>query len=420
MVNYKIENILTQIRRAKAMNHSAPDFYNLYSIKKRALYKDYIAENDISSLIDSAFKYTNNNLELSFVDNRYSEIFRYIDGGEVEKMPVKQLSGNLNALFEAMKTSGIKDMLIKKHNMRCTDNDLDALAITESQFDAEFDVATNNRSKLPILYLKNVFWLQKYLRMFKNLQLQEIFSQNFKGDETPENINYLLYMAFKKYEILDTIYFEEKRGGNREMPMCLSYREVYKNIFDDIFPNSENDISMDYQMVYEYKSILDNLNSKKNMLLETLIKSQIRESQANVLNQTIPSWGVIKSEESISVGFEPEGYMLTPVFNYKNKYVYSQILTTPQMRTYPYKEFYPIYLSREDEKLLTPSVLVKPTPEQIKEIKLQSKRKWYNQEIYKRVLCQINGKPYPHEKTNIINLSDLKNQDRRNEIGESR
>ena len=62
MVNYKIENILTQIRRAKAMNHSAPDFYNLYSIKKRALYKDYIAENDISSLIDSAFKYTYNNL----------------------------------------------------------------------------------------------------------------------------------------------------------------------------------------------------------------------------------------------------------------------------------------------------------------------------------------------------------------------
>lgn len=420
MINSRIETILEQIAKAKKMNHNAVDFYNLESIKKRSLYKDYIAENDINSLINSALEYTNKNLELSFVDNKYSEIFRYIDGGNVEKLPVKQLSENLKALFEAMKASGIKDMLIKKHNMRCTDNDLDALVINEDQFDAEFDVATNNRSKLPMLYLKNIFWLQRYLKMFKDIQLQAIYSKNFKEDKTLENINYLLYMSFKKYEILDSIYLEEKKSEGREISVCLAYREAYKNIFDDIFPDAENDISMDYQEVYEFKSVLNNLNGKKNILVETLIKSQIRESQTNVLNQTIPRWGVIKNKESISIGFEPEGYMLTPIFNYKHKYVYSQLLTSPQMRVYPYKEFYPIYLSEENGKILTPAVLVKPTPEQIKEIKLQSKRKWDNQEIYKRILCQISGKPYPHERTNIIDLSDLGNQDRRNEIEGSR
>lgn len=416
----KIEKILEQIARAKKIDHYAFEFYKLNSIKKRFVYKDYIAKNDSNILIDSTLKYANNNLELSFVDNSYSELYRYIRGGEIEKLQVQELSSNLKALFEAMTDSGIKDMLIKRHNMRCTDNDLDALVINEGQFDAEFDVATNNRSKLPILYLKYVFWLQKYLKMFKDIQLQAIFSKNFDESKDPESINYLLYMSFKKYEILDSIYSEEKKSEDRNMSVGLAYREAYKNIFDDIFPNSENDISMDYQRVHEYNAILENLSSKKNLLLETLVKSQIRESQTNVLNQTIPQWGVKKNEQSISFGFEPEGYMLTPIFNYSYKDIYSQILTTPQMRAYPFNEFYPTYLSRENEEILTPIVLVKPTPEQIKEIKLQSKKKWDNQEIYKRVLCQISGKPYSHEKAGIVSLLNLESEDRRSEIEESR
>lgn len=426
MNNFKIGNIFNELKNARRLDHNAFEFYRLNSIKKRAMYKDYIAGNkNPNILIDSSLEYINSGFELSFIHN-CSEIFRYTDGEDIEKLQIQQLSRNLKSLFEAMEKSGIKDMLIRKHNMRCTDNDLDALVINEDQFDAEFDVATNNRSKLAMLYLKSVFWTQRYLKMFKDIQLQEIFSENFEqfenADSSDENINYLLYMSFKKYELLSAIYKEEINAKESEMPemnICLAYKDAYKKTFDHIFPNAENDIYMDYQRVYEYKSVLDNLSNRKNILLEMLIKTQISEAQTNPLNQTINLWGMRKNEDSVSFGFEPEGYMLPAIFNYLNEYVPSQVLTTPQMRIYPFKEFQPIYISKEGDKILTPAVLVKPTPEQIKEIKLESKKKGDNQEIYKRILCQINGKPYTYEKLGTVRF-ESENIDRRNEIGQSR
>lgn len=425
MDNLRIEKILEEVSREKKIDHNAFEFYRLNSIKKRTMYKDYIAENkNPNILIDSSLEYINNNFELSFI-HRYSEIFRYTNGEDIEKLQIQQLSENLKALFDAIEKSGIKDMLIKKHNTRCVDNDLDVLAITEEQFDAEFDVAANTRSKLAMLYLKSVFWTQRYLKMFRDIQLQAIFSENFKqsGNSNPsaENMNYLLYMSFKKYEILKTIYKEEISAKGSEMPemdICLAYKEAYKKTFDDIFPDAENDMYMDYQRVYEYKSVLDNLNSRKDILLEMLLKTQISEEQTKTLNQTIKQWGIRQNEESISFGFEPEGYMMTAVFNYFSN-SYSDILTTPQMRSYPFKEFQPIYLSKEDNQILTPAVLVKPTPEQVKEIKLQAKKKGDNQEIYKRILCQINGKPYTYEKLETVRL-ESENIDRGNKIGQSR
>lgn len=412
MANLRIEEILYEVDRFKKLDHNDFNFYNLNYIRSRNQYKDYIKTNDPNSFLNCAVEYVkNNNLELSVI-NRYSEIFLYTKGGDIEKTQIELLSNNLKSLFDTMEKSGIKDLLIKKHNMRCVDNDLDALAITEDQFDAEFDSATNNRSKLSMLYLKNTFWMQRYLKMFRDIQLQGIISKNFEEigntGANPDDLNYLLFMSFKKYSILNYIYSKEKEHKGKEETILSTYKDFYKNTFDDVFPNVDNDIYKDYKEVHEYKSVLDNLSARKDIFLSMLLKNQISEARTNPLSQTIKNWGVKKNKQSVVFAFEPEGYMLGAIFTHAPIYVPTKVLTTPQMRNYPFPEFQPMYsIIGSSSKILSPIVLAKPTSEQIKEIKLQSKQKGPNQDMFKRVLCQINGKPYSYEKCEIVKLNDL-------------
>ena len=415
MTSFKIDQIFKEIQRDKQLDHSAYVFYNIDLLESRRKFKSAISrigEEKHQKLLEYAAEYVQSNddyLGLTAM-HEYYDVLPNVKGVTVEQDHIKFLTNNLKDLFNVMEKSGVIDILRANHNIECEKNGLSTLKVTKEQICDEFDVSTNSRNKLAMLYLKNAFWLGKYIKVLKGIHFQDVINENFEGINKKgffaDDLNYLLYMSFKKYKILKIIYVidsSSKEDANVSADMCNEYKDKYKNTFKEIFPNVNNDIFEDYDKFYQYRILKENLADRRNTFIQILLKNQIIETKNNTLNPSIKHWGIKKDMYSNLLGLEPEGYMLPVVFKIPT-YVYSDVLKSLDMERVSFPEFEQLYRDEEKDKYFPTNVLVNPTLEQKKQIKLQSKEKGKNQEFLKRISDQIVGKPHSYEKPNMVEI----------------
>lgn len=417
MHNAEIEKIFNRIRKNKNLDYDSYVFYLPNLKRDRIAYEMYlksIGRDKKDNLLSSAVEYTKRSDQFFGVSLVGIVL---ADSGNLKNSQINTFNMVENRLFaqslevlsDTMEASGITDSLIDRHNVLCAKNGVDVLKIEKEQVLNEFDVDKNSRSKLISLYMKNMFWLNKYIKMFNGFETQSIFDESIKNNRNLEKneIYYLLYMAYAKYEICKQIYSQKACSSDDkiDLELCKAYSQMYRNEFCDIFPQAENNIFNDYARVSAFEEAKDSLYHKKDFFNAVLLRSQMIEKNLSTLNPGIKYWGITIDELDQSVIFrlEPEGYML-PVSVHMPRFIYEDSIAAFGVKKYEFPQMDAIKRLDDKSKIFSTNVLAKPTPEQTKQIKAELKKGGEQREFLKRVLEQINGKPHSFSKPQTIIL----------------
>lgn len=412
----EIDRIFEKIKENKNLDYDSYVFYNSNYKSRRNLYDMYIqsvGKRNEAKVVFSAIKYKDQyeRFRQFAIDSEDLIATSAIKRDTVEKIRKDIFTESLSTLHEIMSESGVIKLLTDRHNKLCQSNGFDVLKVSDEQVEDEFDEGKNSRGKLIMLYIKNAFWLNKFVKTTRDIGIQALYNSNFEDQEIKDEyeLDYLLYMSKAKYDILKRICRIQNSSSNekRALGVCKEYEKQYKDTFDEIFPTAKNDIFKDFNSVLGTEAMIDDLYEMRNIFAHVLLLSQMIDTEYRNLNPGIKQWGINRdpNNPNIVLRLEPEGYMLPASFHLPT-HVYADAIQAFGMNSYkfPMSDSLERFDTRE-QKVFSTNVLVKPTPEQAVQIKQEYKKASGDRKAFlKRVHEQIMGKPHSHEPPTMIEI----------------